>query len=272
MNPRIKYFCQVTIARAYVRVIGAQREPSWIIGDTLLPFLSVAGLVLVYRAMKAPPEYTGFVVLGGVMMTFWASMLWTMGMQLFWEKETGNLARYLMTPMPRPALLLGMALGGVFMAGTRAAMIFVVSKFLFKIEFQMGQPWLALAVFSATMAALYGMGMTVCSLFFMAGRGVNYGLTALFEPSMFLGGFYFPIKSLGMFTAAAAAALIPTTMGLDALRQIVFNARALGFLDPETELGLLLVMGIIFVYLSVWAVGKMEEIGRRHGKLITRES
>ena len=95
MIGRIRYFLQVVVARAYVRVIGAQRELSWLVGDTLLPFLTVCAYIYVYRAMKAPPEYTGFVVLGGVIMTFWVHMLWSMAMQLFWEKETGNLARYL---------------------------------------------------------------------------------------------------------------------------------------------------------------------------------
>ncbi|MBT7790666.1 MAG: hypothetical protein HN757_17515, partial [Calditrichaeota bacterium] len=94
----VRYFLKVALARAYVRIIGAQRELSWIIGDTLLPFLSVAAYVYVYRAMNAPPEYTGFVILGGIVVTFWMHMLWSMGMQFFWEKEMGNMALYLMAP------------------------------------------------------------------------------------------------------------------------------------------------------------------------------
>jgi ABC-2 type transport system permease protein len=271
MWPQVGYFIQVTVARAYVRVIGAQRELSWLVGDTLLPLLSVVGYVLVYRAMKAPPEYTGFVILGGVLMTFWAHMLWSMGLQLFWEKEMGNLARYLMAPLPRPALLLGMALGGIVMTTSRALVIYIASRFLFKIHFNVSQPWLALAVFLMTLASLYGMGMALSSLFFMVGRGANYGLQAIFEPVVFLGGFYFPINRLGLVVASASAALIPTTLGLDALRQTMFNSRQIGFLAPEVELSALVVMSVIFVWLSVFAVRKMEELGRAHGKLIAKE-
>ncbi len=263
------YFIRVTLARAYVRVIGGQRELSWILGDTLLPFLSVAAYVMVYKAMGAPDEYTGFVVLGGILVTFWMHMIWSMGMQLFWEKEVGNLERFLMTPMPRSGLMLGMAVGGIWMTMTRAILIYVAAKLLFKIEFKVTEPWMALAVFLATMAALYGMGMTLASLFFMAGRGVFYGLGIMTEPMFFLGGFYFPVKHLGMF-AAAGCALIPTTLGLDALRQTMLGAYDSGLLPPLVEFWILVGMAIVFTAVSVYAVDKLEQLGRERGKLVLR--
>lgn len=266
---KIKYFIRVTVARSYVRVIGAQRELSWIVGDTILPFLSVAAYVYVYRGMGAPDQYTGFVVLGGILMTFWMHMIWSMGMQLFWEKETGNLERYLMTPMPRPALLLGMALGGIIMTATRAVIIYIASKLWFKVEFPVADPLLAVAVFAATMAALYGMGMAVSSLFFLAGRGMFNLLGLMSEPIFFLGGFYFPVKFLGAF-AFATAALIPTTLGLDALRQTMLGVYSTGLFKPQFELAALVVMAVIFIYISVWAVDTLETKGRRDGKLIVK--
>lgn len=267
----IRYFLKVMFARAYVRIIGSQRELSWVIGDTLLPFLTVCAFVYVYQAMKAPPEYTGFVVLGGIIMTFWVHMLWSMAMQLFWEKELGNLALYLMTPLPRPALLLGMALGGMIMTSSRAFIIYLASRFVFDLRFNVSDPWLAVLVFLATMGALYGMGMMLSSLFFIAGRGVNYGLQAMHEPIFFLGGFYFPVRRLGLLTAAAAAAIIPTTLGLDALRQIMFSAHKTGLLSPTVETGILLIMAVVFIVASVVAIGKMEDLGRKYGKLTIRE-
>jgi len=270
MTPQVSYFIKVTVARAYVRVIGAQRELSWVIGDTLMPFLAVAAYVYVYRAMNAPPEYTGFVILGGVLVTFWYNMLWSMGMQFFWEKEMGNLERYLMAPLPRSALLLGMALGGIVMVGTRATLIFIASRLLFHIEFNVTQPFLALAVFLATLAALYGMGMMLSSLFFIAGRGIFYCLNIMGEPIFFLGGFYFPVRQLGMLIATAAAALIPTTLGLDALRQTMLGAYNVGLFQPRNELAVLIVMAILFVALSVVIINKMEQFGRENGKLILR--
>lgn len=264
-----RYFIKATIARSYVRVIGAQRELSWILGDTLLPFLSVAAYVLVYKAMGAPEEYTGFVILGGVLVTFWMHMIWSMGMQLFWEKEMGNLERYLMTPMPRSALMLGMALGGIYMTATRAAMIWIAAKWLFQMKLNITEPWIALALFLATMAALYGMGMTLSSFFFMAGRGIFYGLGVMTEPMFFLGGFYFPVKHLGMF-AFIGVSLIPTTLGLDGLRQTMLGSYSSGFMTPLNELWVLLAMAVVLTAISVYAVDKLERIGRERGKLVLR--
>lgn len=266
----VLYFLQVVAARAYVRVIGAQRELSWIIGDTLLPFLSVAAYVYVYRAMDAPEEYTGFVVLGGVVVSFWMHMIWSMGMQFFWEKEMGNLERYLMAPLPRPALLMGMAVGGMFMTSTRAVMIYLASRFMFDIRFSITDPWLTVAIAAATMLALYGLGMMMSSLFFIAGRGIYYALGVLAEPVFFLGGFYFPVRELGLIVATAAAAIIPVTMGLDALRQTMLGAYHTGLFTPEKELIALTLMGAVFVYASIIIIDKLENLGRREGKLILK--
>ena len=72
-----------TIAgRAYPRVIGSTREPSWVFFEILLPFLTTSAFVFVYRALHAPSDYIGFVVLGGAMLAFWSNVIWSMGTQL----------------------------------------------------------------------------------------------------------------------------------------------------------------------------------------------
>jgi ABC-2 type transport system permease protein len=95
-NSGWRLFLQTVIARAYPRVIGQQREKSWIFFEIALPLLGVMAYVFVYQAIGAPAEYTGFVVMGGAMTAFWVNVLWSMSSQLYWEKETGNLALYIM--------------------------------------------------------------------------------------------------------------------------------------------------------------------------------
>ena len=84
--------------RAYPRVIGLFREPSWLFFEILLPFLTTSAFVFVYRALQAPPEYVGFVVLGGAMTAFWLNVIWMMAAQLYWEKDQGNLELYFAAP------------------------------------------------------------------------------------------------------------------------------------------------------------------------------
>ena len=104
-----RLFLRTVLARAYPRIIGQQREKAWIFFETFLPFLATVGYIYVYRAMRAPEDFIGFVVVGGAMTAFWMNVMWSMSAQLYWEKETGNLALYIMAPNSLTAILLGMA-------------------------------------------------------------------------------------------------------------------------------------------------------------------
>ncbi len=123
-----RLFVRTVLGRAYPRVIGAQREKSWMFFDIVLPFGAVAAYVFVYRAIRAPEEFVGFVIVGGAMTAFWLNILWSMSTQLYWEKETGNLALYIMAPSSMTAILLGMAVGGLFATTLRAGVILILGS------------------------------------------------------------------------------------------------------------------------------------------------
>ena len=115
------------MGRAYPRVTGLFREKSWLFFEILLPFLATSAFVFVYRALQAPPQYIGFVVLGGAMTAFWLNVIWMMAQQLCWEKSQGNLELYFAAPMHIMAVLFGMAVGGFVMSSTRAAAVLVIA-------------------------------------------------------------------------------------------------------------------------------------------------
>ena len=147
------------VGRAFPRVRGMVREPSWVFFEILLPFLTTSAFVLVYRTLQAPEAYVGFVVLGGAMAAFWLNVVWMMAAQLYWEKDQGNLELYFAAPMNLMSVLLGMAVGGLIMSSTRALAILVVSTWVFGVTFDVQQWGLLLAVFFLTLSALYGLGM-----------------------------------------------------------------------------------------------------------------
>ncbi|MEJ2759463.1 MAG: ABC transporter permease, partial [Anaerolineales bacterium] len=127
-NTGWQLFFQTVVGRAYPRVVGLLRERSWFFFDIFLPVMSVSAYVFVYRAIQAPEVYVGFVVMGGAMTAFWLNILWSMGSQMYWEKETGNLALYIMAPNSLMAVLLGMAIGGLFSTAQRALVITLVGS------------------------------------------------------------------------------------------------------------------------------------------------
>ena len=263
-------FWNIIWARAYPRIIGAWREKDWLFFETVLPLGTTAGYVFIYRAANAPPEFTGFAVLGGAMTAFWLNVLWSMGSQLYWDKDGGNLELYVLCPGPMMAILIGMAVGGIFMASVRALTIIVIASLLFSVSYDVSSLPLLILVFMVTMTALYGLGMIFASVFLASGREAWHLANLLQEPIYLVSGFYFPVSALG-FWVATFASVIPLTLGMDAMRQIIFSSQAgIGFLPIHTELLLLCVLAVVLLALAGYSLRKVEEIGRRDGGVIGR--
>jgi ABC-2 type transport system permease protein len=262
-----RLFLKTVIARAYPRLIGQQREKSWLFFDIFLPMLAVSAYVFVYRAIKAPEDYVGFAVMGGAMTAFWLNILWSMSSQLYWEKEQGNLALYIIAPNQMMAILLGMALGGMLATALRAIVIIFLGTILFQVHFAVSSFLQLSAVFLLSMAALYGMGMMMASLFLLLSREAWHLSNLAQEPIYLVSGFYFPIKSFP-FWIAAIASIIPLTLGMDAMRQLVFaSGPALGFVSIQLEVSVLLVLCIVFLVGAKLLLEYMEKLAIREGRL-----
>ena len=266
-NTGWRLFLATIFARAYPRIVGQQREISWLVFDLIMPTLGVTAYVFVYRALNAPEEYVGFVVMGGAMTAFWMNILWSMSSQLYWEKEQGNLALYIMAPNSMMAILLGMALGGMLATALRALVVTLFGIFIFGVTYTVSSYLQLFLVFMLAMIALYGMGMMMASAFLLFGREAWHMANLAQEPVFLASGFYFPIKSLP-FWVAAGASIIPLTLGMDAMRQLVFpSGFQFGFLDVNIEIGILLVLSISFVTIAKFLLAYIEKIAVREGRV-----
>ncbi len=257
--------------RAFPRVTGMFREKSWVFFEILLPFLATSAFVFVYRALEAPQEYIGFVVLGGAMTAFWLNVIWMMAQQLWWEKRQGNLELYFAAPMNIMSVLFGMAIGGFVMSTTRAAAVLVIATLLFGVTFEIEQWGLLLAVFFLTLAALYGLGMVLASLFLMWGREAWHLTQLLIEPVYFVSGLNFPVGRLGI-VGSLAISLLPLAVGLDAMRQLAFADAAypLGTPSPEVEALILVAMTVVFLLAARVTLKVLERLARKEGRLSVR--
>ncbi|HMN13882.1 MAG TPA: ABC transporter permease [Bellilinea sp.] len=267
MNTGWKLFWQTVIGRSYPRLIGMAREKSWLIIETVLPVLQIVAYIYIYRALKAPEEYIGFVVVGGAMTAFWMNVLWAMSSQLYWEKETGNLGLYIMAPTNLMAILLGMALGGLVSTTLRALGSLALGSWMFGVRYEVSSFWQLFAVFVLTMVALYGLGMMNSSVFLLLGREAWHFSNLLQEPIYLVSGFYFPVKALN-FWVALGASIVPLTLGLDAMRQLVFaGGPALGFLTVPVEMAVLAVLSVVFLVASKFLLAKMERLSIQEGRI-----
>ena len=269
MTGACSLFLRVLLARAYPRVIALRRQPGWLILDTVLPVLSVSAFAFVYRAMHAPEEFLGFAVLGGAMTAFWLNVIWSMGAQLYWDREAGNLELFIASPSSLLAILAGMAAGGMAITMVRATAIVLAGWLVFGVALH-PTSWFALAgVFALLMLALYGLGMVFASVFLRWGRQALHVVSLLQEPVYLLSGLNFPVRVLGTGVASAAAVL-PLTAGVDALRQILFPAVAQGLLPVWVEALILAGLAAVFIALARWLLARLERQARREGRLTVR--
>ncbi len=266
----LRLFVRVMLARAYPRVIGMRRLPGWLILETVLPALSASALAFVYRALRAPPEYTGFAFLGAAMTAFWLNVLWSMGAQLYWDREAGNLEIYLASPASLMAILAGMAIGGMASTFVRAASVLALGALVFGVPLA-PTSWSALAgVFLLTLLALYGLGMVFASIFLLWGRQALHVVNLLQEPVYLLSGLHFPVRILGT-TAASLAAALPLTAGVDAMRQILFRANTgHGLMPVAFETALLAVLAVGFLVLARYCLDRLKRLAREEGRLTVR--
>ncbi|HEC96310.1 MAG TPA: ABC transporter permease [Euryarchaeota archaeon] len=259
---------RVVFARAYPRVIAIVRAARWTVGGTIVSLMYMAALVLIYKSINAPKEYYSFAILGSSLLSYWDNVIWSMAMQLYWDKEDGLLEIYMIAPINRMALLTGMALGGMTMTTFRAVIIFFTGILLFKAPIYVQMPGHLVLSFFLALIALYGVGMAFSSLFLMWGRQVWAVADLMMEPMHVLSGSYFPIKTLG-YPLALMASLVPLAFGLDAVRQSMFGS-SWGLLPLKYEELLLLLYSIFYIFLARYALRKMEYLAKVEGKLTLR--
>jgi ABC-2 type transport system permease protein len=202
------------------------------------------------------------------MLAFWQNVLWSMGAQFSWDRGNGTLELYVISPTTFEAVLLGMALGSMFTVTLRASAILVLGSLLFGISYAAAGTLPAVGVFLLTLAALYCLGMLLASLFLFYGREAWHLSIAMQEPVNFLSGLYFPVHALGAYVGGAAS-LVPMTLGLDAMRQLLLPGTPV-FIPAGTETLLVAAQIPIFAFLAGISLRYMESRARRDGKLVTR--
>jgi ABC-2 type transport system permease protein len=259
---------RAAFARGYVRLIGVNRELSWILHETILPFIGSVAYVYIYRALKAPPRFEGMAILGMAMATYWFAVLWGMAAQFYWEKEMGNLELYLQAPISRMSILAGMAIGSMFTSTIRFLTIIGAGTLIFGIQFQVVSWPRLVGVFVLTLVALYALGMMAASIFFMYGRGAWQAFGLVQEPIFLASGFFFPVRPVLGQWAFLVGSVIPLTFGLDAIRQLMLVVHPdEALLTVGQEAAALAVMGTVFLVGSKFAMAHMENVAKREGRL-----
>jgi ABC-2 type transport system permease protein len=149
----------------------------------------------------------------------------------------------------------------------RAIAVTLLGIWLFGVTFTVSSYLQLFLVFMLAMIALYGMGMMMASAFLMFGREAWHVANLAQEPIFLASGFYFPIKSLP-FWVAAGASIIPLTLGMDAMRQLIFPTGVkFGFLTVQLEIAILAVLSVVFIVTAKVLLAYVEKLAVREGRI-----
>lgn len=255
-------------ARAYIRILGSNRELSWIFFETSLPLLAIVAYLYIYKYLQAPPQFISFVVLGGAMVAFWLSVLWGIANHIWWEKQSGNLELYFVSPVSPMALMLGMATGSLVSTAMRASATVLAGVLLFGATFSASGALPAFGVLAVTLGGLYFLGMMFASIFLVYGREGEHLAQSLQEPVFFAAGFYYPVNTLPL-AVQLFGSFVPLTFGLDAMRQLLVPG-VVGFLPLWVEGVGLVAMFFGFAFGARQSIRYMERLAKREGRLTLR--
>lgn len=258
-------------ARAWVRLRSIYGEPLWLIIGVVFPLFTSFGLAFLYTS-AGDAALAGFAILGGVMVSFWGNVIWSMASQFYWDKQEGMFEAYLVSPAPMSGILVGMSIGGFAATAPSALLVAVLGWHFFGSSVH--PSWAILSItFVLTIAALYALGMVLASLYLVYGRNVEaINDTARDSVSLF-SGVYFPTLGAGSpfpIALQAVVSLIPLTVGMDALRKAIFYPSDV--VTTYEELLVLAVMSVVLLFLSVRATNYLRAKGRRDGTLVVKMS
>jgi len=243
-------------------------EPLWFAVGVAFPLFSSFGFAFLYRSSGAS-ALAGFAVLGGIAVSFWSNVVWSMASQFYWDKQEGLFEIYLVSPAPTSAILAGMSLGGFLGTLPSALLVGLVGWRYFGSS--VSPSWgLVGASFALTIVALYALGMLLASLYLAYGRQAESLNDAVQSTVSMFSGLYFPTIGVGSpfpFALQVGVSLIPFTIGMDALRKSVFAPA-----DPRLGLDLLVLAALCvgFVVAARRMAEYMRMKGRRDGTLAVR--
>ncbi|TMK16998.1 MAG: ABC transporter permease [Actinobacteria bacterium] len=252
--------------RAYPRLIGVGRDKTWTFYEILLPLLGTFAFVYVYKALHAPDRFIGYVIMGGATTAVWLNVMFMMASQLWWEKKDGNLELHMIAPCGLLPILLGMSVGGIFMATVRAVSVVILGSLAFHVSYAPTQIPAFVLVFVVAIVGLYALGVALSSVFLVWGREAWHTTQIFMEPVYLVSGFYFPVRVLG-FATGLVASVIPLTLALDAIRQLLYPHTHPKLLGVWTEIGILAALAVALIFLARFSLQRMEVRARREGSL-----
>ncbi|HET7769437.1 MAG TPA: ABC transporter permease, partial [Chloroflexota bacterium] len=183
------------------------------------------------------------------------------------EASTGTLEQMYMTPAPMVALMVGRSLGMLLVASVQATLVGVAIALIVRLPVTLDLRAVALGapVFALTMVGMFGFGFAIAGLSLVVKRAGTV-MSMLQTALLYFSGVLLPLEALAP-EMAAVARVLPATLGVAALRELVFGRRSLGELWLDGAIPWLIVHSALYCALG-WLIYRWcESIAKRQGSL-----
>jgi ABC-2 type transport system permease protein len=179
------------------------------------------------------------------------------------ETQTGTLEQMYMSPQPMGLLLIGRTMATMVITTLEIAI--AVVPLVLILDITLPWTWEVIPLGLLTLAGLYGFGFMIggATLLF---KQVEALANLLQNLLLFLHGALLPVDRLPPWLEAIALTL-PSTLGIIALRQAMFEGKTLALLWQEGVLPALLVNTAIYFIGGLFVFSLCEQAARRRGLL-----
>ncbi len=186
-----------------------------------------------------------------------------MGNSLAEEAQSGTLEQIYMSPTPAAVLLIGRIASTLILSTVMVAIAGAGLMLLLRITIPLGWQWLP--IFGLTLLGLLGMGYAAAGATIVFKR--TGSLTNMFTNILlFLNGSLLPVDRLPEWLEIVAKGL-PTTLGIIAMRRVIFDGESLAALWSDGTLVLLTAHSAVFVVVGWFGFRYAPGVAKRRGLL-----
>ena len=257
---------RLTWATARRFLLRFASQPIMLLRAPLQPLLYLVSYFIAYEVAGVTEvdggDAIGFLYIGALAIDAWSSAIWGSGYAFQWERYDSTIEALMLSPASRLAVILGNGLGA-FIWSIPSQLLGLVPAFLLGAQFDIADPVAALVAFVAVYGSSLCLGFAFAGLFILS-RQANAMANFLQAPIFLLAGFIVPRSALPDWLAPVAG-ILPITHAVDALRAAALTGASLA--DIWQDLLACAAISVVFVFVGLWGLKRVEYASRRLGTL-----
>jgi ABC-2 type transport system permease protein len=239
-----------------------RRYWGWEVAFLIYAIAGALAVSLIGKNMEASILLT--LIIGAVFWNYLSVVFSFIAETVAWERWEGTLEYTFMAPVRRYAQMVGSTLYAIAYGLVHTVVVLAVLALFFELDlshanFATGAAFMVLGSFS-----FIGIGIMAAILPLMyVERGAQ--MTFVLQSVLLLiSGVYYPISYLPDWMQVVSH-LSPATYVLDGVRKGLIEGAGIG--SVLGDVWPLLLMGVVFIPLGIWAFGRAERYAKRTGKL-----